>query len=144
MGADTARPSVMRRLFPSALHVLLTIYGILYLVFVIIGFIPNQEGSRVSDSVPYHPFGLEGSLVKVLFVFFLVGFFTAWKNRLAAGVLFVLWWAGMWGLDTLMVATKGGSGGEAIGMGLPLFVLGVLFFISGYRRRRLRMVSSQP
>ena len=144
MGADTAQPSVKRRLFPTALHVLLTIYGILYFVFVIIGFIPSQEGSPVSDSVPYHPFGLEGSLVKVLFVFFLVGFFTAWKNRLAAGVLFILWWAGMWGLDTLMVATKGGSGGEAIGMGFPLFVLGVLFVISGYRQRRLRSVPSQP
>jgi hypothetical protein len=122
--------------------VLLTIYGILYLVFVIIGFIPSQEGSPVSDSVPYHPFALEGSLVKILFVFFLVGFFMAWKNRLAAGVLFILWWAAMWGLETLMVA-RGGSGG-AIVMGFPLFVLGVMFVISGYRQRRLRSVPSQP
>ena len=136
------KTSAMRRLFPTALHVLLSIYGILYLVFVIIGFIPSQEGSPVSDSVPYHPFALEGSLVKVLFVFFLVGFFTAWKNRLAAGVLFIIWWAAMWGLETLMVA-RGGSGG-AIVMGFPLFVLGVLFVISGYRQRRLRSVPSQP
>jgi hypothetical protein len=142
MGADTAQPFVKRRLFPTALHVLLTIYGILYLVFVIIGFIPSQEGSPVSDSVPYHPFALEGSLVKILFVFFLVGFFMAWKNRLAAGVLFILWWAAMWGLETLMVA-RGGSGG-AIVMGFPLFVLGVMFVISGYRQRRLRSVPSQP
>jgi len=136
MGADTAQPSVRRRLFPTALHVLLAIYGILYLLFVIIGFVPSEEGSPVSDSVPYHPFGLEGSLVKVLFVFFLVGFFMAWKNRLVAGVLFILWWVGMWGLQTLMVAR--GHGGEAVGMGFPLFVLGVLFVISGYRQRRLR------
>lgn len=142
MEADAIQPSVKRRLFPTALHVLLTIYGILYLVFVIIGFIPSQEGSPVSPSVPYHPFGLEGSLVKVLFVFFLVGFFTAWKNRLAAGVLFILWWAAMWGLETLMVA-RGGSGG-AIVMGFPLFMLGVLFVVSGYRQRRLRSVPSQP
>ena len=142
MGADTAQPSVKRRFSPTALHVLLTIYGILYLVFVIIGFIPSQEGSPVSPSVPYHPFALEGSLVKVLFVFFLVGFFTAWRNRLTAGVLFILWWAVMWGLETLMVAS-GGSGG-AIVMGFPLFVLGVLFVISGYRQRRLRSVPSQP
>ncbi len=142
MGADSAQPPAKRRLFPTALHVLLTIYGILYLVFVIIGFVPSQEGSPVSPSVPYHPFALEGSLVKVLFVFFLFGFFTAWKNRLAAGVLFILWWAAMWGLETLMVA-RGGSGG-AIVMGFPLFVLGVLFVVSGYRQRRLRSVPSQP
>lgn len=141
MGADTAQPSAMRKLFPTALHVLLTIYGILYLMFVIIGFIPSQEGSPVSDAVPYHPFGLDGSLVKVLFAFFLVGFFKAWKNRLTAGVLFIIWWAAMWGFQMLMVSL--GRCGGAVAMGFPLFVLGVLFVISGYRQKRLRSVPSQ-
>ncbi len=113
-----------------------SLYGVLYLVFVIIGFIPSQEGSPVSDSVPYHPFGLDGSLVKVLFAFFLVGFFTARRNRMAAGVLFLIWYAGMWGLEILMVS-RGRTGG-AVAMGAPLFVLGVLFIISGYRQRRSR------
>jgi hypothetical protein len=127
-----------RGLFPSVLHVLLTIYGALYLVFVIVGFVPASEGSPVAASIPYHPFGLEGSLVKLMFGFFLVGFFTAWNNRLAAGVLFSLWWAGMWGLEMLMVAR--GLHGGAVVMGFPMFVLGVLFIVSGYRSRRGRVV----
>jgi hypothetical protein len=127
-----------RRLFPSALHVLLAVYGALYLVFVIVGFVPASEGSPVAASVPYHPFGLEGSLVKLMFAFFLVGFFTAWTNRLLAGVLFLFWWAGMWGLEMLMVAR--GLHGGAIVMGFPMFVLGVLFIVSGYRNARAPVV----
>jgi hypothetical protein len=127
-----------RRLFPSTLHIFLAIYGALYLIFVIVGFIPAQEGSPVAASIPYHPFGLEGSLVKVMFAFFLVGFFTAWHNRLAAGALFLLWWAGMWCLEMLMVSR--GLHGGAIVMGFPMFVLGVLFMVSGYRTSRARTV----
>jgi hypothetical protein len=127
-----------RRLFPSALHIFLAIYGALYLAFVVVGFVPAQEGSPVAASIPYHPFGLEGSLVKIMFAFFLVGFFTAWHNRLLAGTLFLLWWAGMWGLEMLMVSR--GLHGGAIVMGFPMFVLGVLFIVSGYRTTRARTV----
>jgi hypothetical protein len=129
------------RLFPTTLHIFLAIYGALYLVFIVIGFVPAPAGSPVAASVPYHPFGLEGSLVKILFAFFLVGFFAAWRNRTAAGVLFVLWWAGMWGLELLMAAR--GLPGGAIAMGFPMFVLGVLLIISGYRSRT-RAVPLQP
>lgn len=59
MTTDDGKPR--RRLLPSVLHVLLAIYGILYLLFVIISFFPAEEGSPVSDRVPYHPFGLDGS-----------------------------------------------------------------------------------
>jgi hypothetical protein len=131
-----------RRLFPTTLHIFLAIYGALYLVFVVVGFVPASEGSPVAASVPYHPFGLEGSLVKVMFALFLVGFFTAWKNPLAAGVLFLFWWAGMWGLEMLMVAR--GLHGGAIAMGFPLFVIGVLFVIAGYRSSRVRLARLQP
>lgn len=141
IGADTGQPSAMRMIVPTALHVLLAIYAILYLVFVIIGFIPSQEGSPVSDSVPYHPFALEGSLVKVLFVFFLVGFFMAWKNRLAAGVLFILWWAAMWGFETLIV-TRGGQR-RSYRDGISAVCAGSVV-CPGYRQRRLRSVPSQP
>jgi hypothetical protein len=112
--------------------------GTLYLAFVIIGFVPASEGSPVAASVPYNPFGLEGSLVKLMFAFFLVGFYTAWKNRLVAGVLFLSWWAGMWGLEMLMVSR--GLHGGAIVMGFPMFVLGVLFIVYGLRTVRAPVV----
>jgi hypothetical protein len=142
MAAKAGELTVGRRLFPTALHIFLVIYGALYLVFVIIGLVPASEGSPIAASVPYHPFGLEGSLVKVMFAFFLVGFFTAWRNQLAAGVLFLFWWAGMWGLEMLMVAR--GLNGGAIAMGFPMFVLGVLFVIAGYRSSRIRAARLQP
>jgi hypothetical protein len=142
MATNIGKSKGGRRLFPSILHIFLATYGALYLVFVIVGFVPASEGSPVAASIPYHPFGLEGSLVKVLFAFFLVGFFTAWSNRLAAGVLFVVWWAGMWGLEILMVAR--GLHGGAIVMGFPMFVLGALFIVSGFRSGRGRVVPLSP
>jgi hypothetical protein len=138
MAMNVGNPAGDRRLFPSALHIFLAIYAALYLIFVIVGFVPAQEGSPVAASIPYHPFGLEGTLVKIMFAFFLVGFFTAWHNRLVAGALFLLWWAGMWGLEMLMVSR--GLHGGAIVMGFPMFVLGVLFIVSGYRTGRARAV----
>jgi hypothetical protein len=142
MVAKAGKLTVGRRLFPTFLHILLAIYGALYLVFVIIGFLPASEGSPVAASVPYHPFGLEGSLVKVMFALFLVGFLTAWRNQLAAGVLFLLWWAGMWGLEMLMVSR--GLHGGAIVMGFPMFLLGVLFVINGYRSSRIGGARLKP
>ena len=141
MTTDTGESASRRRLFPTTTHVYLAIYGALYLLFVIVGFVPSQEGSPVSDHPgPYHPFGLEGILVKVFFAFFLIGFFTAWRNRLAAGVLFLLWWAGMCGFSILMIAK--GSGG-AFAMPFPVFVIGLVFLVSGYRERRSRLVASK-
>jgi hypothetical protein len=136
-GAD-GRPAAIS----NGLHIFLAIYGALYLVFVIVGFIPASEGSPVAASVPYHPFGLEGSLVKVLFALFLVGVLTAWRNQLAAGVLFLFWWAGMWGMETLMVSR--GLDGGAIVMGFPMFVLGVLFVINGLRSSRVGAARLEP
>jgi hypothetical protein len=142
MAAKAGQLAAGRQFFPTVLHILLAIYGALYLVFVIIGFIPSSEGSPVAASVPYHPFGLEGSLVKLMFAVFLAGFFTAWRNQLAAGVLFLFWWAGMWALEMLMVAR--GLNGGAVALGFPLFVLGMLFVIAGYRSSRGCAARLQP
>lgn len=140
MTTDSRHSRSKRRIFPTTTHVYLAIYGALYLLFVLVGFVPSQDGSPVSDLPgPYHPFGLEGSLVKVLFAFFLIGFFAAWRNRLAAGVFLLLWWAGMCGFSILMMAQ--GSGG-AFAMPFPVLVIGLVFLVSGYREKRARLVAS--
>ena len=50
-------------------------------------------------------------------------------------IIFILWWAVMWGMDLLVMAPSGPGGGMAIAMGLPVFVLGILFLVNSKKRR---------
>jgi hypothetical protein len=112
-----------------------SVFGLLYLAFIIVSFIPAQEGSPVSSAVPFKPFDLEQICVKSLFLLFLVGYFAAWKNEWVAGVIFTLWYAAMWCLELVVVAPLRSSGGGGVVMGLPLFVLGILFIMHWYKGR---------
>ena len=120
-----------RRRRSTLLLILTSIYGLLYVVFLASG----SYGSTGSEPV----------VVKLLFLLFLVGYAAVWLDERVGGVLFVLWWAGMWYL-ALFVAREEREAGVV--MGAPLFVLAILFVISWYRRRgadvAARRASSQP
>jgi hypothetical protein len=124
----------------KALLIATSVFGLLYLAFIIESFIPSQEGSPVSSAVPFNPFDLEQICVKLLFLLFLVGYFAAWKNEWVAGVIFTLWYAAMWCLELVVVAPLRNSGGGGIVMGLPLFVLGILFLVHWYKGRSVDAV----
>jgi len=55
-----------------------------------------------------------------------------WKNEGVAGIIFIFWWVVMWCL-ALFIADHDRGGG--VGFGLPLFILGILFIISWYRKK---------
>ena len=80
----------------------------------------------------YGTSGSEPTVVKLLFVLFLVGYFIIWKNEGLGGLIFALWWIGMWYLGFFVAEHDRGAG---VAMGFPLFVLAVLFIISWYRKR---------
>lgn len=104
----------------KTLKVLTSIYGILYVLLIISG--------QYGDS-RYEPL-----VVHILFAVFLVGYFTIWKNEVYGGLIFVLWWIGTWYLGLYIVEQDRGA---AVVMGIPLFVLAILFLVSGYRKRKL-------
>ena len=115
-----------------------SVFGLLYLLFIIVSFIPAPGGgSPVSTRVPFEPFDLEQIFVKLLFLLFLIGYLVVWKNELIGGAVFLLWWVAMWGVE-IFVAAKitGGDGGGGIVMGFPLFVLGILFILRWYKGTR--------
>ncbi|HMU44076.1 MAG TPA: hypothetical protein PKA80_12310 [Ignavibacteriaceae bacterium] len=114
------------------LLILTSLYGLLYLIFIIISFIPSSEGSPVSGTVPFDPFDFEQIVVKLFFVLFLVGYFILWKNEGLAGLIFVIWWIGMWYLGFFVAQHDRGA---SVIMGFPLFVLAILLIISWYRKR---------
>jgi hypothetical protein len=129
MQEHEATMSAKRNEPSKGLMIAVSVFGALYLWFIISSSIPSPEGSWVSTTVPFDPWDREQIFVKLLFLLFLVGYLAAWKNGRIAGIIFVLWWVAMWCVELFVVAPiKGGDAGGGIAMGLPVFVLGVLFW----------------
>jgi len=110
---DSQQPRRHSRL----LLVLTSVYGVLYVAFIATG--------------SYGTTGAEPTVVRLLFLLFLVGYALTWKNEGLGGAIFVLWWVGMWYLG-LFVAKE--DRGTAVVLGLPLFALAILFIRAWYRR----------
>jgi hypothetical protein len=141
LGIDQQPGKATRR--PKGLLIATSVFGLLYLGFIIQSFIPAQEGSPVSSAVPFKPFDLEQICVKLLFLLFFVGYFAAWKNEWVAGAIFILWYGAMWCVELFVVAPLRNNGGGIV-MGLPLFVLGVLFILHWFRGRSAHAVAPAP
>jgi len=124
MKNDSESPEAKKRKFPTTLQILTSIYALLYLIFIIDNFLPAKD---------FNPYDLENSIVKLLFVLFLVGYYLSWKNEGGAGLIFIIWWIGMWCPALFVVETDRGAG---VVMGLPLFMLGILFIVSWHRKSR--------
>ncbi len=102
----------------TVLLVLTTVYGLLYVAFIL------AEAHGMSGNEPL--------VVRLLFALFLIGYAALWWNEAAGGVVFVLWWIGMWYLGFYVVEHDRGAG---VVLGIPLFVLGVLFIQRWWRNR---------
>jgi hypothetical protein len=123
---DTLPPKGRQR--SKGLLLAVSVIGVLYLWFIIESLIPSPEGSWISTTTPFDPWDREQIFMKLLFLLFLVGYFVAWKNERIAGVILILWWVAMWGVELFVVAPIKADGGGGIAMGVPLFVLGILFW----------------
>ena len=109
----------------KTLKVLTSIYGFLYVALIVSALF--DEGFRKQGA---------GTLaVFIPLAIFLAGYVVIWKNEVYGGLIFILWYIGMWYVGYVLSET---DRGVAPVMGFPLFVLAVLHIISGYRNRRVR------
>jgi hypothetical protein len=108
----------------KALLILTSIYGLLYVMFIVSG----SNGSSGSEPI----------VVNILFALFLVGYAAVWKNEGLGGLIFVLWWIGMWYLGFFVAQHDRGA---AVVLGFPLFVLALLLIRSWYRKRSARVLT---
>lgn len=128
-----------------ALLAVTSLYGLLYLWFVIVSLIPAPEGNWISTTVPFDPFDAEQIGVKLLFLFFLAGYIAVWRNEGVGGAIFLLWWIAMWCFELLVVApVKGEDAGGGVVMGTPLFILGLLFVLRWFRKRKHQGIVPAP
>jgi len=114
----------MKRKHPIILLIITSVYGLLYLIFIIDNFIPTEN---------FNPYNLENVIVKLAFLVFLMGYYLAWKNEMIAGIVFIFWWGIMWYIGLFIVEHDRGAG---VAMGLPVFIFGILFIILWYRKRK--------
>ncbi|MBU1097056.1 MAG: hypothetical protein KKB34_11295 [Bacteroidetes bacterium] len=111
--------SIGEKKHSKVLLIITTIFGILYLIFIIDNFISE-------------PHNLESTVVKLAFIVFLIGYYYSWKNEMIAGVIFIFWWGIMWYLSLLIAELDKGA---SVIMGLPMFIVGIIFIVSRYRSR---------
>jgi hypothetical protein len=107
------------------LRILLSIYAILYLII--------GSGDFLSLNAP-NAWDIEHSALKILFAIFVIGYAISWKNELAAGVIFVLWFLGMCYQNFFLCTSDCGAG---IGMGIPLLILSIFLILYWIRKKRL-------
>ncbi len=122
MDNETESQPAKKEKFSKILLILTSVYGLLYLLFIIDNFIPTEN---------FNPYDLENSIVKLAFIVFLIGFYLSWKNERNAGIVFIFWWGIMWYLGLFVAEYDKGAG---VVMGLPLFIIGILFIVSWHRK----------
>jgi len=122
MNNETDLQTPKKEKFSKILLIITSIYGLLYLLFIIDNFIPTEN---------FNPYDLENSIVKLAFVVFLIGFYLSWKNERNAGIVFIFWWGIMWYLGLFVTEHDKGAG---VVLGLPLFIIGILFIVSWHRK----------
>jgi hypothetical protein len=106
------------------LRILLSIYAILY---ILIGW-----DDFLSINAP-NSWSVEYSALKILFAIFVIGYVISWKNELASGVIFILWFLGMCYENFFLCTSDCGAG---IAMGIPLFILSIFFIVYGIKEKR--------
>ena len=114
-------PPTKSQLWNMALKLLVTTFTILYLVWVISSFIPNQETDL---------FIWPGVILTVLLAIYLIGFLLSWRWELIAGILFIIWYAGLYIPDLQPIAY---FIGPLKFFGLPVFIQGILYLNYHYR-----------
>ena len=77
----------MRAVRTSKMQAATAIYGLLYLVFVLLAWIPSTRSLIVENCRPAS-MGLELALAQLLFVLFLLGLTASWHSELIAGTIF--------------------------------------------------------
>jgi hypothetical protein len=123
----------MRLFRASRLQFAIAIYGLLYFVFVLLASIPSTRGLIIANSRPASV-GLELALTQLLFILFLLGFTASWHSELIAGMIFFFWYALVWWADSFS-SRYGAGGGMGPALGVPAFILGILFVVSWCKGR---------
>ena len=115
----------------NILQILTSIYAVLYFAAVVSAFFETD----------LTPLKLSDYLFVVLFLMFLVGFIMSWTRKKTAGIIFMLWVAGVWIYDLCL--WRGQDSGMPSMMAVPALIIGALLMIKWYNTTIASMPSGQ-
>ncbi|HOU03038.1 MAG TPA: hypothetical protein PLL94_13315 [Bacteroidales bacterium] len=104
----------------------------IYLVLYVIGIVSSLLNSELSF------LNLSDNLFLLLFLIFISGFVLCWKQEKIAGIILMIWNAGIWAYGLFL--NRHQDGGMFCVMAVPVLVLGTLLILRWYKSS----VSPQP
>ena len=123
MDNDTKSQSSGTKKHPKVLLILTSIYGGLYIILLL--------SFLLFENPDFNNINFEGIVVGLAMIIFFIGFYYSWKNELIAGIIFIFWWGIMWYLGLFVAERDRGAG---VVMGVPMFIIAILFIVYWYRR----------
>jgi hypothetical protein len=117
-------PPTKSQQWKLALQILLTTYTILYFIFALSGFNTDHKADLLS---------WPGLILIFMIPVYLTGFFLSWKSEVAAGILFIIWYAVL-----LLPALKPIEYwmGPLQFLGIPVLLQGVIYIFLHSRLHR--------
>ena len=123
MQNDSESQSNGGKKYPKVLLTLTTIYGVIYVSLILSFLIFENPSSKIT---------LEAIIIGIAIIIFCIGYYYSWKNEMIAGTIFIFWWCIMWYLGLFVAERDKGAG---VVMGVPMFIIGILFIVYWYRKR---------
>jgi hypothetical protein len=115
----------------SKLQFATLVYGLLYLIFILLATIPSTRSLIIESKRP-DAVVLDLVLAQLTFVLFLVGYAASWRSELITGMIFLLWYAYVCWMDSFS-NRYGAAGGMGLAVGLPVLFIGILFVFAASR-----------
>jgi hypothetical protein len=134
MKHNTSKPQTENKNYSKVIQIITSLYGLLYLYFVVWSFIPTESGNPISNNPNFNPWDSEMIWVKIQFIIFLIGFYYSWKSKLTSGFIYLFWYAGMVALSFYVTKILHRDGGAFI-LGFPMLIIAIILVLKGYRKR---------
>lgn len=122
------------RPYSLTIQIITSVFALLYAVFFVFSFIPSPEGSPIADH-PYTPWDIEMILVKLLLLLFAVAFYYSWKNRIIAGIIYLLWCVALY-WDADYIGNLLHVSGDSVLFIPPVLIIAIILRVTGMRQRK--------
>jgi hypothetical protein len=113
----------------KTLQIITGIYAVLYFALITNAYIKGYMSFS----------NLNHNLQLVLLLIFLVGFILSWTKKKLAGIILMIWNAGVWIYNLCLYREDDGS----IFMGVPIIVIGALLLLENYKTTQATVPSEQ-
>ena len=119
------------------LRLLLFNYSAIYILVILSDLVPRLPGfqlpTKVDDLNMWNFTSAPGIFLLILFALYVFGFLISFRSHMAAGILFVIWFAFLYFINTSYIEFA--QSGPWVAFGVTIFVQGVYYLILHFRKK---------